>query len=168
MTNRALMRTAGHALKDTFTNILRGSPGEARGCTRQPLCRLEVAPLHEADCNTPGPLVSRGRGHCRAGECGAQAYHYASVALSRQPPLVFWSADEAQASIDRVVRLADVIYPGHDRPFRLTAEREVEYLRDFSLTITGTPPDQPGLGFYPKTREPWVMPGIEDQPRRSR
>jgi N-acyl homoserine lactone hydrolase len=96
------------------------------------------------------------------------ALHYASVALSRQPPLVFWSAEEAQASIDRVVRLADVIYPGHDRPFRLTAEREVEYLRDFSLTITGTPPDQPGLGFYPKTREPWVMPGIEDQPRRSR
>jgi N-acyl homoserine lactone hydrolase len=91
------------------------------------------------------------------------ALHYASVALSRRPPLVFWSAAQAQASIDRVVRLADVIYPGHDRPFRLTAEREVEYLREFSLTITGTPPDRPGLGFYPRTREPWVMPGIEDQ-----
>ncbi len=90
------------------------------------------------------------------------ALHYASVALTRRPPLVFWNPDQALASIDRVVAMADVIYPGHDRPFRLTSQREVEYLREFSLTITGTLADRPGLSFYGQTREPWVMPGYED------
>ena len=93
------------------------------------------------------------------------ALHYASVALDRRPPLVFWNPDQALASIDRVVAMADIIYPGHDRPFRLTSQRQVEYLREFSLTITGTQADRPGLGFYPKTREPWVMPGFEDHVR---
>jgi N-acyl homoserine lactone hydrolase len=93
------------------------------------------------------------------------ALHYASVALDRRPPLVFWDPDQALASIDRVVAMADIIYPGHDRPFRLTSGRQVEYLREFRLTITGTPADRPGLGFYPKTREPWVMPGFEDHVR---
>lgn len=91
------------------------------------------------------------------------AVHYASVALSRQSPLVFWSAAEARASIDRAVSMADVIYPGHDQAFRMTSEREVEYVRPFSLTITGTLPDRPGLSFSATTPDPWVMPGIEDQ-----
>jgi N-acyl homoserine lactone hydrolase len=93
------------------------------------------------------------------------ALHYASVALSRRPPLVFWNPDQALASIDRAVAMADVIYPGHDQPFRLTRDREIEYLRPFSLTITGTLADRPGLRFYGKTREPWVMPGYEDHLR---
>jgi N-acyl homoserine lactone hydrolase len=93
------------------------------------------------------------------------ALHYASVALSRQPPLVFWDPDQALDSIDRAVAMADVIYPGHDQPFRLTRDREVEYLRPFRLTVTGTLADRPGLSFYGKTRDPWVMPGIEDQRR---
>ena len=94
------------------------------------------------------------------------ALHYASVAQTRQPPLVFWDPDAARASIDRVVGLADVIYPGHDQPFRLTRAGQAEYLRPFRLTITGTLPDRPGLSFYGETREPWVMPGFEDQPPR--
>jgi glyoxylase-like metal-dependent hydrolase (beta-lactamase superfamily II) len=144
------------------------------------LARTQTREIAEGDELIPGVGIVDLPGHS-AGSIGVtvqdgqglslitgDALHYASVALTRQPPLVFWSAQEARASIERAVTMADVIYPGHDRPFRLTAEREVEYLRSFSLTITGTGPDQPGLGFYPKTREPWVMPGIEDQPRRSR
>jgi N-acyl homoserine lactone hydrolase len=95
------------------------------------------------------------------------ALHYASVALSRRPPLVFWNPDQALASIDRAVAMADVIYPGHDQPFRLTRDREIEYLRPFSLTITGTLAGRPGLRFYGKTREPWVMPGYEDHLRQA-
>jgi len=87
------------------------------------------------------------------------ALHYASVALTRQSPLVFWNADAALASIDRAVGMADIIYPGHDQAFRLTTEREIEYLRPFSLTITGTLPGRRGLSFNGKTRDPWVMPG---------
>ncbi len=95
------------------------------------------------------------------------AVHYASVALTRQSPLVFWDAAAALASIDRAVGMADIVYPGHDQPFRLTADRQVEYLRPFSLTITGTLAGRPGLRFSGQATQPWVMPGLEDQPRRS-
>jgi N-acyl homoserine lactone hydrolase len=95
------------------------------------------------------------------------ALHNASVALTRQSPLVFWDPDEALASIDRAVAMADILYPGHDQPFRLTSEHQVEYLRPFDLTITGTLPDRRGLSFDGKTPKPWIMPGIEGQPRRA-
>src|ERR1700683_5507866 len=94
------------------------------------------------------------------------AVHRSSVALSRQSPLGFWRADEARASIDRVVAMADVVYPGHDQAFRLTSAGEVEYVRPFQLTITGTLADRPGLSFSAKMPDPWVMPGIEEQPGR--
>jgi glyoxylase-like metal-dependent hydrolase (beta-lactamase superfamily II) len=85
------------------------------------------------------------------------------VALTRENPLVFWNEAEALASIDRAVELADVVYPGHDQAFRLTKDREIEYVRPFSLTIVGTTADRPGLRFDPKPRPPWTMPGIEQQ-----
>ena len=96
------------------------------------------------------------------------ALHYASVALTRENPLVFWNEAEALASIDRAVELADVVYPGHDQAFRLTKDREIEYVRPFSLTIVGTAADRPGLRFDPKSPPPWTMPGIEEQGLRPR
>lgn len=90
------------------------------------------------------------------------ALHYASVAVSRVNPLVFWDADLALASIDRAVSLADVIYPGHDRAFRVTKDNEIEYLDPFELTITGVTPDTTGLSFDNVPRPPWLMPGVED------
>jgi N-acyl homoserine lactone hydrolase len=144
--------------------------------TRDILERVQVREIAEGDELIPGVGVVDLAGHS-AGSIGitvqneqglslitGDAVHYASVALTRQPQLVFWDAGAALASIDRAVELADIVYPGHDQAFRLTAEREIEYLRPFSLTITGTLPDRPGLSFQPKTRDPWVMPGIEDQP----
>jgi N-acyl homoserine lactone hydrolase len=65
-----------------------------------------------------------------------------------------------------VVSMADVIYPGHDQAFRLTSAGEVEYVRPFRLTITGTAADRPGLSFSAAMPDPWVMPGIEEQPGR--
>jgi N-acyl homoserine lactone hydrolase len=94
------------------------------------------------------------------------ALHYASVALTRENPLVFWNPDEALASIDHAVQLADVIYPGHDQAFRLTAGREIEYVRPFRLTITGATRDQAGLDFSITPRPPWTMPEIEHQAGR--
>jgi len=141
------------------------------------LGRMQVREISEGEELIPGVSVVHLAGHS-AGSIGVtvrneeglslvsgDALHYASVALNRQPPLVFWDAAQAQASIDRAVTMADVIYPGHDQPFRLTADRQVDYLRPFRLTITGTLADRPGLSFSGKTRDPWVMPGIEDQPR---
>lgn len=91
------------------------------------------------------------------------ALHYASVALTKRNPLVFWDAGQAEAAIDRALEVADVIYPGHDQPFRLTSAGEIDYLRPFSLGLTGVDKDEPGLRFSTATREPWVMPGIEQQ-----
>ncbi len=140
--------------------------------------RMQIREIAEGDELIPGVGVVDLPGHS-PGSIGVtvqnehglslisgDAVHRASVALSRQSPLVFWSASEARASIDRVVKLADVIYPGHDQAFRLTSAGQVEYLRPFSLTITGTLADRPGLRFSAEMPDPWVMPGIEEQPGR--
>ncbi|MEV6652583.1 MBL fold metallo-hydrolase [Streptomyces sp. NPDC051219] len=92
------------------------------------------------------------------------ALHFAYVAQTRRNPLVFWDADQAALSIERVVGLADVIYPGHDRPFRLTSGNDIDYLEPFALTLTGLRPDTGGLAFADGASRPlWVMPGIGDQ-----
>jgi glyoxylase-like metal-dependent hydrolase (beta-lactamase superfamily II) len=95
------------------------------------------------------------------------ALHYAYVAVSKVNPLVFWDADAARASIERVTRLADVIYPGHDQPFRLTKSGEIEYLEELRLTVMGITGQEPGLRFVQDPGWPaWVMPGIEEQKAR--
>ena len=48
----------------------------------------------------------------------------------------------------RLVDLADVVYPGHDRPFRV-ADGQTEYLSAFSFTLTGVARDNPGLRAEP-------------------
>jgi N-acyl homoserine lactone hydrolase len=140
--------------------------------------RMQIHEIADGDELIPGVGVVDLPGHSAGsigitvqGEHGlsliaGDALHNAGTALTRQPPLIFWDVGQAQASIDRAVMLADVIYPGHDRPFRLTSDGQIEYLRPFSLTITGTLPDRPGLRFDDTPRAPWVMPGLEGQPRR--
>jgi glyoxylase-like metal-dependent hydrolase (beta-lactamase superfamily II) len=88
--------------------------------------------------------------------------HTGGVALSRVNPLVFWNADQAKASIDRIVEIADVIYPGHDRPFRL-AKGGVEYLAPQDLVLAGIDLTEPGVRIDLSPRPSWVMPGIEEQ-----
>ena len=41
-----------------------------------------------------------------------------------------YDRDQADASVERVVKLADVVYPGHDRPVRLDASGEFDYTGD--------------------------------------
>jgi N-acyl homoserine lactone hydrolase len=139
--------------------------------------RMQIREIAEGDELIPGVSVLSLPGHTLGsigvavqGERGlslitGDALHSAKIALTRQPPLVFWDVDAAVASIDRAVGMADVLYPGHDRPFRLTASRQIEYLRPFSFTITGTLPDRAGLRFDDSPPQPWVMPGIEEQAR---
>jgi N-acyl homoserine lactone hydrolase len=89
--------------------------------------------------------------------------HYSSVALTRRNPLVFWSEEDAAKSIDRIVDTADVIYPGHDRPFRVVGGDRIEYLQPMELELSGLVPEAEGLSWDRSPRQPWVMPGIEDQ-----
>ncbi|MGW7264947.1 MBL fold metallo-hydrolase [Streptomyces sp. NPDC054842] len=92
------------------------------------------------------------------------ALHFAYVARTGRNPLVFWDAEQAARSIERVLDASDVIYPGHDRPFRLTADGGIDYLESFALTLTGVRPDTQGLRFADGSSRPlWVMPGVEEQ-----
>ncbi|WP_328875364.1 MBL fold metallo-hydrolase [Streptomyces sp. NBC_00287] len=92
------------------------------------------------------------------------ALHFAYVATTGRNPLVFWDADQAEHSIRRILDVSDVIYPGHDRPFRLAPDGAIDYLAPFALTLTGIRPDTTGLGFADSSARPsWVMPGIQEQ-----
>ena len=59
-------------------------------------------------------------------------------ALSRGvPAFVFWSVEQAQASLKKISQTANVIYPGHDRPFRIDGDI-TEYLTEApTIKITG-------------------------------
>ena len=94
--------------------------------------------------------------------------HYSTVALTRVNPLVFWSAEDATKSIDRIVENADLIYPGHDRPFRVVGpdKDRIEYVGEVEMEIAGLDPDEPGVTWDRTAREPWAMPGIEAQRAR--
>jgi N-acyl homoserine lactone hydrolase len=72
----------------------------------------------------------------------------AESARRRRTRLVFWDLAQADASAARLVDLADVVYPGHDRPFRV-ADGQTEYLSAFSFTLTGVARDDPGLRAEP-------------------
>lgn len=88
----------------------------------------------------------------------------ATVARERRNALVFWNKEQAAESIGKLLSIGDIIYPGHDLPFRLDADGKAEYLYDLKLTLTGIEAGQPGLTFRPG-REPQqiIMPGIEEQ-----
>lgn len=92
------------------------------------------------------------------------AIHSAAVAQSGHNPLVFWNAEQADAAIRRVVQSGALIYPGHDRPFRLR-DGAVHYTTDFHMTLTNIGPNTPGAAFIPTPppRTQWIMPGIEQQ-----
>lgn len=91
--------------------------------------------------------------------------HYGTVALTKVNPLVFWSESEAVASIDRILGVADIIYPGHDRPFKVVGNK-IEYQAAPILTLAGLAPDDQLLAWDASDRVPWVMPGIEGQRER--
>lgn len=94
------------------------------------------------------------------------AIHTRVAALNGRNPLVFWNERQANESLRRVIELADVVYPGHDRPFRV-ANGELEYIEPFALTLTGLRPNRRGLVLEEPTperaREVWIMPGIGEQ-----
>ena len=106
-----------------------------------------------------GLLVETAEG--MAGVAG-DALHFAQMALSGRSPLVFWNEREANDSIRKLLAAAPVIYPGHDRPFRLENDA-VRYLAPFQLTLTYLQPGQEGLEFRTPERPIWIMPGIEEQ-----
>src|ERR1051326_355267 len=139
---------------------------------------MTVQEVEEGSRLIPGVEVIELRGHSPGsigitvdtdqglGVITGDALHYAYVAQTKHNPLVFWSSEQADRSIARVVEIADVIYPGHDQPFHLTASNEIEYTDPFDLTIIGMLPTKPGLRFSTERSADWIMPGIEEQESR--
>jgi len=140
--------------------------------------RMTIEDVAEGDEIIPGVGIIEMPGHT-VGSVGVtvrnedglslitgDALHYASVALTKENPLVFWDDAQARASIDRALETADIIYPGHDQAFRLDAQGQIEYVRPFNLTITGTTRDRPGLEFDSEPRPAWTMPGAKEQAAR--
>jgi glyoxylase-like metal-dependent hydrolase (beta-lactamase superfamily II) len=86
------------------------------------------------------------------------ALHFAEIALTGENPLVFHDKTQADESIRRMVSAADVMYPGHDDPFRLV-DGKIVYTEDFQVTLTNITPTTPGLSFEDVPRSVWIMPG---------
>jgi len=75
------------------------------------------------------------------------AIQNALVARHRRNALVFWDEEQANASVRRLVDMSDLVYPGHDQPFRVSAGNEISYLTGFSFGLRRVTPDMPGLTF---------------------
>lgn len=117
-------------------------------------------PLSPGDYLAPGVQVLDAAGHT-AGSIGiavetgqgvavvtGDALPWAEVGMERKSALVFWDLERSQRTIEMLVDVADTIYPGHDRPFRLEGA-EIVYDRPFDATVFGATPDLPGLTFAP-------------------
>jgi glyoxylase-like metal-dependent hydrolase (beta-lactamase superfamily II) len=61
---------------------------------------------------------------------GGDAVSDAGAVGRGTPALIFWSEEEARASVKKVLAASSIIYPGHDRPFMIDTDGEVEYLVD--------------------------------------
>jgi hypothetical protein len=87
----------------------------------------------------------------------------ATVARERRNALVFWNEQIAAQTIGKLLAIGDVIYPGHDRPFRVHPDGRTTYLHDFELTLTGVTAGQPGLDLVDPPFQPVIMDGIAEQ-----
>jgi N-acyl homoserine lactone hydrolase len=137
--------------------------------------RQKLIEVSEGDQILQGVRVIDMPGHTPGGiglsvETGAglsviagDALHHARVALLGENPLIFWDRQEAADTIARVVKMADVIYPGHDRVFRLTHDNSVEYLEDFQMTIYNVADSMDDLDWDDVKPSQFIMPDIEEQ-----
>ena len=84
-------------------------------------------------------------------------------ALSRGvPAFVFWSVEQAKASLKTIAETTNVIYPGHDRPFRIDGENFEDLTDAPTIKISGFLDSSRGLvsmelGLPPKL-EPRINP----------
>lgn len=90
------------------------------------------------------------------------ALHHARVALLGENPLIFWDRAAARDTISRVVKMADRIYPGHDRTFRVV-NGEIEYLEKFQMTVNNVASKLTDLDWEEHKPGQWIMPDIEQQ-----
>lgn len=131
----------------------------AEGATLLPGVEIVAAPGHSAGTIAVAVATSDG-----IAVITGDSIQNAAVARERRNALVFWNNEQATKSISKLLAIGDIIYPGHDLPFRLHAAGEPEYLHDMQLTLTGVEAGQPGLVLQPDLEmRQTIMPGIEEQ-----
>lgn len=119
---------------------------------------VRLHPVAPGDQLVPGVEIIDAAGHTAgslafavtiAGErhvITGDALPWAEVGRLQQSALVFWDLERSQGTIRLLVEVADVIYPGHDRPFRLV-DGEVLYETAYDMTMFGADPTTEGLKF---------------------
>ena len=129
------------------------------GTTLLPGVEVVAAPGHSA-----GTIAVTVAGDDGVAVIAGDSIQNAAVARAGRNGLVFWNDDLAAASIAKLLAIGDIIYPGHDLPFRLTSGGQTEYVREMNLALSGIEPGQPGLTFLPDTGlKRTIMPGIGEQ-----
>lgn len=121
----------------------------------------EVAPgvtIVEAPGHSPGTLALAVAGAQGTAVITGDAIQDGRVALEGRSALVFFDEEQANASVRKLVALAETIYPGHDRAFRI--ERGcLDYLEPLAMRLTNVRRDLEGLSFDPcEERTPVIMP----------
>lgn len=101
---------------------------------------------------TEGPVAVTGDGIANA-----------RVAVTKVNANIFWSEEESRRSIERIIELSAIIYPGHDRPFRLLKDGTLEHLATRNLSFFGVNLEDPGISMSAETAPPYVMPRVEEQ-----
>jgi N-acyl homoserine lactone hydrolase len=110
--------------------------------------RCNIREVREGDLVDEGIRVIATPGHTRGSislvveqpdgsiaVCG-DALPNAATALAGCPYLIFWDEEDAKTSARKILDSAEVLYPGHDRPFRI-AGRQVSYIQAPSrITVT--------------------------------
>jgi N-acyl homoserine lactone hydrolase len=128
--------------------------------------RLRVREVREGDQVVPGVSVIETPGHtvgsisllvdgpdgsvCIAGD----ALPHARSVFTGLPAIIFDREEHARDSIRKIMAASDVIYPGHDRPFRREPNGHTSYLMQSNVTVFGVVDES--------MRELRVTLGVED------
>lgn len=139
------------------------------------LDRMHLRPCGDGDVIDEGVRILATPGHSPgsitvlaettdgvAGICG-DALPNAAAVITRTPYLIFGDEADAKTSLQKIVKASSVVYPGHDRPFRLV-DGGTRYTQSTSLRVLNLPPLDPGEGqvstgmAIEPPRETWVMP----------
>jgi glyoxylase-like metal-dependent hydrolase (beta-lactamase superfamily II) len=125
---------------------------------------VELAPgvsVVEVPGHSPGTIAAAVQTAEGLAVITGDAIQNGMVAQQRRNALVFWNEEQANRSVDRLVTMSDVIYPGHDQAFRISAANDVEYVAEFTFGLRRVTPDTPGLTF---DLEPELAPKIFEAP----
>ncbi len=128
------------------------------GSELEPGVRVIEIPGHSPA--TIGVLVDTSDG---VAVIASDAFPEAGTVGRGRPYLVFWNEQKARESVRRIIGLGGVIYPGHDRPFRIRPDGSIQYLPGpTTLTITsGFDERDVGVGVtigMEPVRQPWTHP----------